>query len=170
MKIQKLILASVVLSATLLFGTSCSNGSDDSNPNPPVVPDTPLTPGTDQRPDWDQYAVDYLRYDSEMPVVIGIQSELAAYTSDKDMMRATISGETRAWSVQSLEWESTSGTVSRKFTLTIGGNAGEGSVTLQYYCDQLQRIFTVSNWKNYAASTSPTDGGTPYVPKFFVTR
>lgn len=167
MKIQKLILASVALSATLLFGTSCSNGSDDTGPNPPVVPDNPLTPGTDPRPDWDQYAVDYLRYDSEMPVVIGIQSELASYTSDKDMMRATIGGETRACSVQPLEWESTSGTASRKFMLTVGGNAGEGSVTLQYYCDQLHRTFTVSNWKNYDASTTPTEGGQPYIPLFY---
>ena len=51
--------------------------------------------------------------------------------------------------------------------LTVGGNAGEGSVTLQYYCDQLHRIFTVSNWKNYDASTTPTEGGQPYIPMFY---
>lgn len=168
MKIQKMILAGVVLSATLLFGTSCSSGSDDAvNPDPPVVPDNPPTPGTDQRPDWDATAVDYLRYDNEMPVTIGIQSELASYTSDKDMMRATIGGETRAWSTEPLEWETTDGTASRKFKLTIGGNAGEGSVTLEYYCDQLHRIFTVSDWRNYDASTPPTASGQPYVPVFY---
>lgn len=167
MKILKMILAGVVLSATLLFGTSCSKANDDADTNPPVVPDTPVTPGTDQRPDWDQTVVTDKPYDNEMPVVIGIQSELAGYTSDKDMMRATIGGETRAWSTEPLEWETTDGTASRKFGLVIYGNAGDGGVTLEYYCDQLHRIFTVSDWRNYDASTPPTASGQPYVPIFY---
>ena len=161
MKIQQMILAGVVLSATLLFGTSCSNSdNDEAQQEMPGI-------AVSERPDWDQTAVDYTRYDNEMPVVIGIQSALAQYASAKDMMRATISGETRAWNSQPLEWEMEDGTASRKFSLNIAGNAGDGAITLEYYCDQLHRIFTVSNWRNYDASTSPTEKGQPYVPMFY---
>jgi hypothetical protein len=51
--------------------------------------------------------------------------------------------------------------------LNIAGNAGDGAITLEYYCDQLHRIFTVSNWRNYDASTSPTESGKPYEPMFY---
>ena len=167
MKIQKMIMASVALSATLLFGTSCSSDSGD-NVNPaPDVPENTLTPGTDQRPDWDQTVVDYTRYDSEMPIVVGIQPELTQYASGHDLMRATISGETRAWSAQPLEWETADGTASYKFLLTIGGNAGESDITLEYYCDQLHRIFIVNDWRSFDASTTPTADGQPYVPMFY---
>ena len=161
MKIQKMILAGVVLCATLLFGTSCS--SSDNDEAQMEMPGVPVS----ERPDWDQTAVDYTRYDNEMPVVIGIQPELAQYASEKDMMRATIGGETRAWNSQPLEWEMEDDTASWKFALNIAGNAGDGVITLEYYCDQLQRIFTVSNWRNYDSSTSPTEKGQPYVPTFY---
>lgn len=167
MKIQKMILAGVALCVTLLLGASCSSDSDDNATPIPDVPENPLTPGTDQRPDWNQTVVDYTRYDSEMPVVVGIQPELAQYASEHDMMRATISGETRAWSAQPLEWETADGTASYKFLLTIGGNAGEGNITLEYYCDQLHRIFTLSEWRYYDASTTPTEDGQPYIPLFY---
>ena len=161
MKIQKIILAGVALFATLLFGASCSSSDNDEAQK--EMPGAAVS----ERPDWDQTAVDYTRYDNEMPVVIGIQSELAQYVSEKDIMRATIGGETRAWNSQPLEWETEDGTASRKFALSIAGNAGDGAITLEYYCDQLHRIFTVSNWRNYDASTSPTEKGQPYVPIFY---
>jgi hypothetical protein len=161
MKIQKMIPAGVALCATLLFGTSCStNDNDEAQKEIPGVP-------VSERPDWDQTAVDYTRYDNEMPVVIGILPELAQYASEKDMMRAIIGGETRAWNSQPLEWETTDGIASRKFALNIAGNAGDGAITLEYYCDQLHRIYTVRNWRNYDASTSPTEKGQPYVPIFY---
>ena len=161
MKIQKMILAGMALCAILLFGTSCSSSDNDEAQK--EMSGVPVS----ERPDWNQTEIDYTRYDNEMPVVIGVQSELAQYASEKDMMRATIGGETRAWSAQPLEWETTDGTDSRKFALSIAGNAGDGAITLEYYCDQLHRIFTVSNWRNYDASTSPTEGGQPYVPMFY---
>lgn len=43
----------------------------------------------------------------------------------------------------------------------------EGTVTLEYYCDQLHRIFSVTDWRSYDAGTSPTDKGQPYVPVFY---
>ena len=147
MKIQKMILAGMALCAILLFGTSCSSSDNDEAQK--EMPGVPVS----ERPDWNQTEIDYTRYDNEMPVVIGVQSELAQYASEKDMMRATIGGETRAWSAQPLEWETTDGTDSRKFALSIAGNAGDGAITLEYYCDQLHRSFTVSNWRNYDAST-----------------
>ena len=155
-------IAGVVLSATLLF-TACSTSDDVAPGTKPVDPTEKAVPqaGTDERPTW--IAPDISLFSGDpMTVQIALQEELQPYVGDGDLMCAKLNGEVRA--VSNL-YESYG---QKHFRLSIYVSGNEGAVTLCYYCKQLSRIFTVENWKTFDASTAPTDGGTPYVPTFFV--
>lgn len=153
-------IAGVVLSATLLL-TACSSSDDDdkkpTDPSEQVVPQA----GTDERPTWITPDISLFGGDP-MTVQVTLQEELLPYAGNEDLMCAKLNGEVRA--VSDL-YESYG---QKHFRLSIYGNSNEGAVTLCYYCKQLSRIFTVDDWKAFDASTAPTDGGTPYVPMFFV--
>ena len=155
-------IAGVVLSATLLF-TACSTSDDIDSGTQPVDPAAKKTPqpGTDERPTWTAPDISLFSGDP-MTVQIALQEELEPYVGEGDLMCAKLNGEVRA--VSDL-YESYG---QKHFRLSIYGSGNESAVTLCYYCKQLSRIFTVENWKTFDASTAPTDGGTPYVPTFFV--
>lgn len=155
-------IAGVVLSATLLF-TTCSTSEENDSDNKPANPTEQKTPqpGSDARPTWT--APDISLYGGDpMTVQITLQDELLPYASNGDLMCAKLNGEVRAVSDLYESYDQ------KHFRLSIYGSSNEGSVTLCYYCQQLSRIFTVENWKAFDASTAPTNGGTPYVPTFFV--
>ena len=153
-------IAGVVLSATLLL-TACSSSDDDDNKPIDPTEKTVPQPGTDERPTWTAPDISLFGGDP-MTVQVTLQDELLPYAGNEDLMCAKLNGEVRA--VSNLD-ESYG---QKHFRLSIYGSSNEGAVTLYYYCQQLSRIFTVDDWKAFDASTAPTDGGTPYVPTFFV--
>ena len=155
-------IAGVVLSATLLL-TACSTSDDVAPGTKPLDPTEKKIPqpGTDARPTWTAPDISLFGGDP-MTVQIALQEELQSYAGNGDLMCAKLNGEVRA--VSDL-YESYG---QKHFRLSIYGSGNEGAVTLCYYCQKLSRIFTVEDWKTFDASTAPTDGGTPYVPTFFV--
>ena len=95
-----------------------------------------------------------------MSVQIGLQTELLPYVSSNDLMCAMIGDEVRAVTPPF----ETGGQY--YFPLSIMGTNGEGYVILKYYCDQLHRIFTVEQWREFDNSIQPTAEGTPYEVPF----
>jgi len=158
-------IAGAAIGAALLFAACSSNDDDPWESTPPVTEpeeEVPMT-GSDERPDWDTYRMDSHPWSQEMSVKIGIQEELAESASTDDMACAIINGEIRAWDNAPQPWENTI-----MFDLIISGEANSGMVTLKYYSAKLHRIFTVENWLPFNAKTTPTDGGKPYMPKFYI--
>lgn len=155
-------IAGVVLSATLLL-TACSSSDNNDPGTKPDVPTEKKTPqpGTDARPNWTAPDISLFSGDP-MTVQIALQEELQPYVGSGDLMCAKLNGEVRAVSQLFESYEQ------KHFRLSIYGSSNEGGVTLCYYCEKLARIFTIENWRSFDASTAPTDGGTPYVPTFFV--
>ena len=155
-------IAGVVLSTILLFAACGSSDSSDPGTQPvePTEKKTPQ-PGTDVRPTW--IAPDISLFgDDPMTVQIELQEELQPYVGSGDLMCAKLIGEVRAVSQLYESYDQ------KHFRLSIYGSSNEGAVTLCYYCEKLSRIFTIENWRSFDASMAPTEGGTPYVPTFFV--
>jgi hypothetical protein len=166
MMMKKLFsIAGAAIGAALLFA-ACSTSDDDPTDSTPPAPDTEEkgpAPGSDERPNWDSYPMDSHPWPQEMSLKIGIQEELAEFASTNDMACAIINGEIRACDNTPQPWENTI-----MFDLIISGEANSGMVTLKYYSAKLHRIFTVENWLPFNAKTTPTDGGKPYMPKFYI--
>ncbi len=154
---KKSILA---LAALALLAWGCSSDGDDSTtPTPPTPTPTEIPAGTDTRPSWQ--GPNYDLYEQTMNVELQLQDALVKYASAQDLLCATINNEVRGVATPEQiddNWV---------FPLTIASNDANVMVSLSYYCDKLHRIFTVSNWRNYDASTSPTESGQPYVPMFY---
>lgn len=158
-------IAGAAIGAALLFAACSTSDDDPTELTPPATePEKEVpTTGTDERPDWDSYRMDSHPWSQEMSLKIGIQEELAGSASADDMACAIVNGEIRAWDNTPQSWENTI-----MFDLIISGEANSGMVTLKYYSAKLHRIFTVENWCPFNANTSPTDGGRPYMPEFFI--
>lgn len=151
-------MAGLVLGTILLFA-ACSTSSDDLNEQ--GLYQNEITPGTDQRPTWiGPLATDIQFEGIPMSVQITLQAELLPYLSSNDLVCAMIGGEVRAVTPPF----ETGGQY--YFPLSVLGNNGEGFITLKYYCDQLHRIFTVEQWREFDTSAQPTVGGKPYEVQF----
>ena len=141
----------LVLLLCALCVSSCGD-DDDTNPY--------LKMGSDSRPAWILPQNIYQEFEFTMGVQVTLQDELVAFASEEDLMCATVNGEIRA--LTSLQY--TGG--EPYFSLIIAGNSNSGSVTLQYYCAQLKRIFTFPDWMPFSPGISPTQDGKPYVVEF----
>ncbi|MBO6190090.1 MAG: hypothetical protein J6N92_04675 [Alloprevotella sp.] len=131
-------------------------GSDDE-----PVPTTPvyLQQGGDVRPtSWQ--APDYSLFELTMSVQVQLGDTLAHYQSEQDLMCAKVDNEVRAVTGP----RTTMNVV--YFPLTIAGNGSERTITLQYYCDRLHRIFTIPDWTNFDAAAAPTGDDGLYRPRF----
>ncbi len=159
-------LAAVAIMATLLLTAGCSSSeNEDDNPVvPPIVdPSDPnLEPGSDAKPDWQVPVGLYDENEQTMSVVLRPQQALAAYASTDDLMCAVINSEVRAVGTAR---QLPDGTI--YFPLIISGNEGGTTITLQYYCSLLHRIYTKADWLPFNAALSPTDGGQYYTVVFF---
>ena len=159
-------MAGVAFGAILLFAACSTGGEDEQAPTltgqqlgDSITLD--LTPGTEQRPAWTAPRVSDTHFEGiPMSVQIGLQEELQPYLSSNDLMCAMIGDEVRAVA----EPEETGGHA--YFRLSILGSSSEGFVTLKYYCDQLHRIFTVEQWREFDSGIKPTEGGMPYEVQF----
>lgn len=150
MKKTLFIAAAALLSATLLFCTSC--GDDEDNK---------INVGNENRPAWTTRDNLYQEMELTMAVQVTLPEALLPHASDDDLMCATIDGEVRA--VSGLQ--RTANEV--YFPLVVAGNSGSGMVSINYYSSQLKRIFTFQNWMPFTPSIQPTDSdGKPYVVDF----
>lgn len=161
---QKRCLWFIVCLSAMLF-VACGDDDDDTNPH--------LKMGGDSRPTWILTQNMYQEYESTMAVQVTLQDELLAYASEEDLMRATImtsiDGEMKPQTRALTSLQFTAG--EPYFSLIIAGNSNSGSVTLQYYCAQLNRIYTVENWMPFSPGIAPTlDDGKPYVVEFIPTE
>ena len=141
----------------LLCVLGISSCSDDEKTNPMRMK------SDNARPTWTVPDDLYKTFGSTMAVQVTVQDELMPYVSDDDLMCATINGEIRAVSglLRTLDEVC--------FSLVIAGDAGDsnnGKVSLSYYCSQLKRIYTVSDWKPFTPGLSPMQDGKPYVVRF----
>ena len=147
-------MALLAVAVTISF-QACSS---DDDPKPPVVPEY-LTVGTDQRPlNWQ--APDYWQFELTMSLQVQLGDTLVNFQSERDLMCVTIDNEVRAVTGP----ESTLGEV--YFPLTIAGDGSEGAMTLNYYCDNLHRIYTIPNWGTFNPSMAPSGESDIYRPKF----
>ena len=152
---QKRGLWLIVCLSAMLFA-ACGDDDDDTSPD--------LKMDSDSRPTWILPQNTYQDFESTMAVQLTLQDELLAFSSEEDLMCATINGEIRALtSLQHTGGEA-------YFPLVIAGNSNSGSVTLQYYCAQLKRIYTFVDWMKFTPGISPTQDGKPYVVEFIHTE
>ena len=155
------ILSLLLLSALALVATGCGSDSD-SEPTPAPTPEpepTYLTPGSDERPTtWLQPTT--ADYELWMSLQVQLGDELADYQSAADLVCATIKGQVRAATSPM-----TTGDVVY-FPLTIGSDEGDQTVTLQYYCDRLHRIYTIANWAAFKEGIAPIGESGIYRPRF----
>ena len=159
---NKYLLFILLTALTLAVGSCSCDDSDEPDEPTPVQPQTPdyLLPGSDSRPDW-KFS-DNGRYELRMSIQVELGDTLAAYQSSQDLICATIGGEVRAVT-QPCE---TGGAV--YYPLIIFDNETGRTVSLSYYCDQLHRIYTITNWAIFDASAAPTGNSGIYRPKFTV--
>lgn len=135
---------------------SCSSDSDEPIPN---AVDERLKPGNDNRPtNWT--APDYSQFEFRMTLQVQLGDTLAAFQSSGDLMCAQINGDVRAVTTP----QSTGGVIF--YPLHIAGSGDEQTVSLHYYCDQLHRIYTITNWASFDATAAPTGDSGFYRPKF----
>ena len=149
---------SIMLLTALAFAAGSCDGDSESEPAPAPVPSY-LTPGTDVRPTtW--IAPSPQAYELWMSLQVQLGDTLAHYQSSADLVCATINGEVRAATVPM----TTEGVV--YYPLTIGGNGGDQTVSLHYYCDRLHRIYTITNWAQFKDGIAPTGESGIYRPCF----
>ena len=157
MKIMMKFKMNLLLAALVFVASGCSSHDDDI-----VTIETPETTtierGNDARPSWQN--PNYDDYELTMTVVVTLQDTLRPYASDEDLMAATIDGQVRA-----LATARTSGN-KWYFPLTIAANGGERTMTLSYWCKDLQRIFTIDAWATFDPSAAPTGTSALYEPLF----
>jgi hypothetical protein len=97
-----------------------------------------------------------------MSVQVELGDTLAAYQSSQDLICATIGGEVRAVA----QPNETGGVV--YYPLIIFDNETGNTISLSYYCDQLHRIYTITNWAVFDPSAAPTGNSGIYRPKFTI--
>ena len=141
----------IMLTAVLTMAWACSSDSDDTPTNytfeQAAMPmwSVDLT-GSDNAPAWT--APDPSFFESSMFIMVKLQDELAAYSTDGDLMAVFIGDECRT--VPAIRNVDKAGGV--YFVLKIRGNSTERDVNfaLRYYCAQLRRVFTLQGTEKFA--------------------
>lgn len=95
-----------------------------------------------------------------MSLQVQLGDTLVNFQSKQDLMFVIINDVVRAVS----EPQSTLGEI--YFPLTIAGNGGENTMTLNYYCDSLHRIYVIPNWCAFNPSIAPMGNSDIYHPRF----
>lgn len=156
MKLQYLVLSILALAVG-----SCSSDSSDSPGNSGTVEEkvknstfaaqerptwsVDLT-GNDAAPSWT--APDPSLFESSMFIMVKLQDELAAHSTDGDLTAVFIGDECRT--MPAIRNVDKNGGV--YFVLKIRGNSTERDVNfaLRYYCAQLHRVFTLQGTEKFA--------------------
>ncbi len=141
----------IMLTAVLTMAWACSSDSDDTPAKytfeQAAMPmwSVDLT-GSDNAPAWT--APDPSLFESSMFIMVKLQDELAAYSTDGDLMAVFIGDECRT--VPAIRNVDKAGGV--YFVLKIRGNSTERDVNfaLRYYCAQLRRVFTLQGTEKFA--------------------
>ena len=153
----------LALAALVFMAWGCSKDEEVSNSasTPAEQSSTPasseISMGTDARPVW--ASPNYNLYEQTMTVEVQLQDALVKYASNQDLVSATINKEVRGLAKPLQvdgQW---------LFPLTVGSNEAGATVNLSYYCDKLQRIFTIQ-WTTFDSSKAPTGTGDFYKPLF----
>ena len=142
----------IMLTAVLTMAWACSSDSDDTPANytfeQAAMPawSVDLT-GNDDAPAWT--APDPSLFESSMFIMVKLQDELAAYSTDGDLMAVFIGDECRT--VPAIRNVDKNGGI--YFVLKIRGNSTDRDVTfsLKYYSVQLHRMFTLEGTEKFAA-------------------
>lgn len=143
------ILQSVMTLLVLLFSLNVHAYDAEVDGNP-----LDISEGTDTKPDW--IKPDYMMYECITTLQVLLGDTLVNFQSDDDLMCAVINNEVRAITTP----QKTAGET--YYLLSIVSNSSEGKVTLKYYCAQLHRIYTITDW----ADLDSIAGSTIYRPKF----
>ena len=103
--------------------------------------------GNDEAPEWE--APDPTKFESSMFIMVRLQDELAAHSSDDDRMAVFIGDECRTVPAVRNVVESDS---SVYFVMKIRGNSSDRNVifSLRYYCANLHRIFSLMGQESFA--------------------
>ena len=141
----------IMLTAVLTMAWACSSDSDDTPANYTFATaekpawSVDLT-GSDNAPAWTAPAPSL--FESSMFIMVKLQDELAAYSTDGDLMAVFIGDECRT--VPAIRNIDKAGGV--YFVLKIRGNSTERDVNfaLRYYCAQLRRVFTLQGTEKFA--------------------
>ena len=150
-----------MLLAMLPLAWGCGSDDDDTvDPDQPKNPE--LTLGNAVRPGW--IDPDYFTFELTMSVQFRLQDFFDEYVSDKDLLCAMVNDEVRAVTAP----EYSEGGI--YFPLVIAANSSDNMVSIAYYCDKLQRIFTIDSWHQFDTSLPPLDNGQPYLLEFITTE
>lgn len=150
-----------MLLAILPLAWGCGSDDDDAvDPDQPKNPE--LTVGNAVRPEWTD--PNYHAFELYMSAQFRLQDLFDEYVSDKDLLCALINDEVRAVTAP----ENGEGGI--YFPLVIAANSSDNMVSIAYYCDKLQRIFTIDSWHQFDTSLPPTQDGQPYLLEFIKTE
>ena len=141
----------MLLAAVLTFVWGCSSDDESTSANYTFATaekpawSVDLT-GNDDAPAWT--APDLSLFESSMFIMVKLQDELAAYSTDGDLMAVFIGDECRT--LPAIRNVDKAGGV--YFVLKIRGNSTERDVNfaLRYYCAQLRRVFTLQGTEKFA--------------------
>lgn len=148
---------SLLIAAALPFLWSCSGDDDDASPQAEeqqTATGTSTFTATTEQPSW---AVDWSGnaaapswqnpagniYDCRMNLFLTLDREMAAYSSDDDLMSVFMKGTCRAVSERNVI-EDDGSVVFLPSILGTSEETGE-DITLNYYCARLRRIFTIDH-------------------------
>ena len=152
----------ILLAALSFLGGGCSSSDSNSDfePTPEPQPETPdfLRSGNDTTPNW--MFTDGGRFELRMSLQVELGDTLATFQSSDDLMSASINGEVRAVATPNQTGGQT------YYPLVIFDHEMGNTVSLNYYCSKLQRIYTISNWAVFDPSAAPTGNGGIYRPRF----
>lgn len=140
------------MAAVLTFVWGCSSDDESTSANYTFATaekpawSVDLT-GNDDAPAWT--APDPSLFESAMFIMVKLQDELAAYSTDGDLMAVFIGDECRT--VPAIRNVDKNGGI--YFVLKIRGNSTDRDVTfsLKYYSVQLHRMFTLEGTEKFAA-------------------
>ncbi len=152
----------IAVCSVLTLGWGCSS-DDDSYDVQTEKPNWHMDISSDDAaPDWGVTSAG--DYEMTMSLGVKLNSALAQYASDDDLLAAFVGGVCRG--VVSPSVYAGEATTLASAGLSIVGNAGDGDVTLKYYCKQLNRIFSLDGWMNFNPNQSPSQDGSAYVLPF----
>ena len=146
---MKTTIKTIILMAALTFVWGCTSDSDE-NANSVFV--TSAFPNwkidwssNDARPSWSSPNPSI--FESSMIIMVKLQDELVPYSTDADLMSIFINDECRAVSRPDGEGNDI------YFILNVHGNSTDREVlfTLNYYCNALKQLFTLTGNGTYLA-------------------
>lgn len=155
----------IAICSVLALGWGCSsdNNGGGTDTTPAEKPNWQMSlAANDAAPEWN--VVNAEDYELTMSMAVKLNTVLAQYASNDDLLAAFVAGTCRSVTSPTVYAGNDFALASASFNII--GNAGESGITFKYYCKRLNRIFTLEHWMDFNPNLSPSQDGAAYVLPF----